>query len=86
MISRLQIKTAVIRVLSRLDGDPMGEPQLADAVTSYFHGQLITAGDFGGAVADLKATGYLLDTTNQFTRQANWSLTPKGAAEAATLR
>jgi len=86
MTTRLQIKTAILIVLHRMDGTPLGELQLAAAVAHYFHGQEITTGDFGSAVAELQADAYLVGVTDEFTRRPHWSLLPKGQAKAATLR
>lgn len=85
MTIREEIKLATLRTLRRLDGDVLKEAHLFELVRLYPIAAEATLGDFGIAISELQADGYILGTTEPLFRTRQWGLTPKGAHTAAQL-
>ena len=85
MTIREEIKVAALKTLHRLDGDVLKEAHLFELVRLHPTVAAATLGDFGVAISELQADGFILGTTGNFLRTRHWGLTPKGTHAAASL-
>jgi hypothetical protein len=85
MTIREEIKLAILRTLRRLEGDVLKEGHLFELVRLHPIAGEATLGDFGIAVSELQADGYILGTTQPLLKQRQWGLTSKGEHAAAQL-
>lgn len=85
MTTREEIKLAILRTLRRLDGDVLSEGHLFEFVRLHPVATAATLGDFGIALSELQADGYVLGTTQRLFNQRQWGLTHKGTHAAAQL-
>ena len=82
--SRDLLKRRVLLVLRQLDGQPMEQDILVDAVTIRFTPRP-TRADVEEAVKDLEASGHVQGTTVEL-QGIVYTLTAKGTAAAQSLR
>jgi len=84
MTQRTLLKRRALLVLHQLDGQPMEQDVLIDAVTLRFTPRP-TRADVEEAIRDLEAGGHITGTTSEFAGTV-YTLTPKGTLQAQQLR
>lgn len=83
MSNRPQIKRFALRVLLRMDGTPMPQPALIDAITVACGESTIS--DIATAIRELETDRLMSANRDEITEVITWTLTDKGEHKAKQL-